>query len=164
MSLGQTFEGLPTWAKGIIAIAGTATTIFVVWKIYNYIQLQMSIGKEKGEIKANEQELKDLEKKGVKPTLNKTQLADMANQIKTAFDGYGTDKSALGRAFAKVKNEADLLNLKTIFGIRTISSGRLNPEPDKTGTLGEIMASELDAASIFDINMVLAKQGIKNRF
>lgn len=162
-TLGKKWDDLPGWAKGGIAVAGLLMAAGIGYGIYRGVKGWLKMADEREEKKATGDEIDKLKKSGVKPTLNPSQIKDMSNQLKTAFEGYGTDKSTVQKVFARVMNDLDMLNLKNAFGIQTISSGKLNPEPDKSGTLGEIMSNEMTVKEIFDINMVLAKRGIKNR-
>ena len=87
---------------------------------------------------------------------------DLSNSLFDAFDGYGTDNTAVYDTFGKLKNEADMLYLIKAYGIRTISSGRGNFfVKDYTGDLFGSIKSEMDTSEIATINQILTNKGIK---
>lgn len=155
---------LPKWAKGIIAVAIVGGVGFIAYKIYKKIQQS---NEEKGSKQENSQaqsELDKLIKKGIKPTYQQSQYSSYANTLWEAMDGYGTNEDLIMRVFANLKNDADFLSLSKAYGIRTVSSGVGNPEPNYRGTLSGALASELENSKIRDINASMSKKGITYKF
>lgn len=157
-------EGLPGWGKAIIFIGGGAVIVFVGYKVYQKVSEIKKQQEAKEEVKDIRSDLKDLEKSGIKKTLPDSAYSTEANKIFTAMDGWGTDNGAVASSLFKMKNDADMLALIDSFGVRTISSGRGNPEPDFTGTLPSAITHEMKRETIAEINKVLAKRNIKYRF
>lgn len=157
-------EGLPGWGKAIIFIGGGAVVVLVGFKIYKGVTNRMKNAGNLHEKKDVKNALDELNDKGIKPTMQAVQYSSAADKIHTAMDGYGTDESTIYDAFAKMVNDADILSLMNAYGIRTVSSGKLNSEPDFKGTLAGAISNELDAAERKVLNDKLAKKGIKYTF
>jgi alkaline phosphatase len=95
--------------------------------------------------------------------LTKLQAEQYANIIFTAVDGWGTDEVAINRVFNRLRNDADYIAVSKAFGIRTISSGRFNPEPDYKATMVEALHIDMDSAEKKVLNDILIKKKIKYR-
>lgn len=128
----------------------------------------MAYNKNKGnrqESKENEKELKQLNQNPkTAQKLSKAEAAAMANSIFTAMDGYGTDTVAISKQLLRVQNQADWLALSDAFGIREVSSGKLNPEPNFKGTLQACLTNELgstDKTITDQLNKLFKVRGIK---
>ena len=140
----QAYTGLPTWAKGVIAVGVLAGVGFIVYKLYKKSQDLQKNKDSKEEVKAVEQELSALNQNpSTKQTLSVSDAKSIANSIFTAMDGYGTDEVAILRQLVKLKNQADWLAVRAEWGVREISSGNFNPEPNFKGTLEAALTSEL---------------------
>lgn len=164
MSAETTFVGLPGWAKGAIAVAGTATAIFIAYKVYSAIQKRIKLAgdyKQSGEVK---KDLADLIQAGIKPSYTDSEYSSMANKVYTAFDGYTSDPVAVGWVMARMKNDADVLKLINAYGVRTISSGKGNPTPDFSGTMSSAITDELSTSEVIQLNKILQQRGIKIKF
>jgi hypothetical protein len=101
---------------------------------------------------------------GTAPTMNEAKFKEIADKVFNAFEGYGTDTTAINNQFALLKNNDDLMSLVAAYGIREISSGSYNPLPDFTGNLPQAIADELSQSEISALNSVLIKSGITIRF
>lgn len=162
---GGPLAGIPGWEKGLIILAGLTITGFIGYKIYKGAK---SLREQKGsreEQAATQNELAALNKAvATKQTISKAQALAMANAIFTAMDGYGTDSAAILKQLVQLKNQADWLALSDAFGIREISSGALNPEPNFKGTLSGALTSELGTADKVwtgKVNAMFISKGIK---
>ncbi len=153
-----------TSIKGLVITIGVMSAIGVAgYLVYKGIKNAQAKKDSKKESQASSDQLNNLIVQGVKPTLNAAQNIAIANSLFAAMDGYGTDYNTIVKEFAKINNEVDLLSVSKAFGVRTISSGKLNPEPDFTGTLQACLKSECTDAQITALNNMLARKGIKNR-
>lgn len=164
MGAEKTFNNLPPLAKTVITIgvvAGIGIAAYLVYKKIKNIQATKDAKKEVGDV---EDDLAKLKKAGKKQTLSQSDIAGIANNLKTAMDGYGTDFDMILKNLVKVNNQVDLLAVIKSFGVRKISSGRYSPAPDFEGTLGQALAEELSAKELGAINSMLAKKGIGQRF
>lgn len=164
MSKQNYFTQLPTWAKGIVAIAVVGGVAVIGYNIYKKIKKGEQQKGAKKELDAAEQARLELMKKGVAPSLDAFKISQIANQLHTAMDGLNTDEPAIYRAFTNVKNDLDVINLNKAYGIRKLSSGSWNPVGNYEGTLGQSLSEELNPSEIKALNEMLAKKGIKYRY
>ena len=160
----QSFTGMPQWAKGVIGVGLLLGAGYLVYKIMKAPKKFKEGQGARDETKALNQELDKLNSNpATKQTLKKSEALDIANQMFTAMDGWGTNGGAIMTAFTRIKNDADWLAVKTAYDIREVSSGRGNPEPNLNGTLVQAFASELgvnDIVWVNQINQLLAKRKI----
>tara|TARA_R110000868_G_scaffold156899_1_gene384007 strand:- start:336 stop:818 length:483 start_codon:yes stop_codon:yes gene_type:complete len=154
---------LPAWSKGVIGVLIAGGSAFALFKIYQYFGKLKEQAGQKAEIDTTTQALKDLKTAGKGGSLTKVQVDQLANKLQTAFAGYGTDFKAIESVFLQIKNEFDILSIRQAYGIRKISSGRLNLASDFEGTLDQTLIEELSQKDIQALNMILARKGIKNR-
>lgn len=143
---------------GVMAAIGVAS--YLIYKGIKNAQLRKDSKKEAGD---SVNELNNLIVQGKKPTLNAAQTSAIANSLFSAMDGYGTNYDIIAKEFAKINNEVDLLSVAKSYGVRTLSSGNLNPEPNFTGTLQNSLKEELSDPQLSAINGMLARKGILNR-
>lgn len=158
------WESLPGYAKGIIAIAGTAVALGAIYVAYNAIKTYLANKNSNAEVTALSDKLTQLANKGIYPSISQQQSDSLANELEAAFQGYGTDYDTVKRDFHQLQNDADMVILLKTFGTRKISSGAYNPEPDFTGTLSAVMVSELSSAQLDEINTILSQAGITQKF
>lgn len=138
------YKQMPPWAKGVTVVVALGVTSFAVYKIYKAIQNFAANSGSRTELDAQKSELHTLNNSpDTAQTISDAQAASMADSLFTAMDGYGTDGVTLQTNLMQVKNQADWLALSKAYGIRTLSSGKLNPEPDFTGTLIASIGNEL---------------------
>ena len=158
----QSFTGLPTWAKGVVAVVVVGGIGYLVYKL---IKVGGGVKENKTERQEDNSWNKELDQlnsnESTKMTLSKAQLLSMANKIHAAMDGYGTDEEAIIKAFRILKNNADFAGLQSAYGVQEISSGRFNPEPNFTGNLIAALSTELSDYWITKINAILKAKRIK---
>lgn len=156
----QSGGGLPPMAQTVLVVAGVG---LVALAIYKLSKIKKGEGKgDRTEDRELNKEFYDLKKDPkTAPTLSKGELAQMANNIFAAMDGYGTDEDTIMRELKKVKTDGDFVGLQNAFGIREISSGRFNPSPNFKGTLTAALTDELSDYWIKEINSGLKRRGIK---
>lgn len=152
-------QSVSPMVKGILLLTAVFGGLYLVKK------LMEGVGDYKDDKSQRDQlnnEITELEKeqKTKPPTLTKSQANSMANVIHTAMDGYGTDEDAIVTQFRKIKNNADYLLVSSAYGIKKVSSGRFNPEPDYKGNMAGALASELSDYWIKKLNEILKKNGV----
>lgn len=155
---------MPGWAKGVIGVAiigGAALGAYMIYKKVKNMKAERDSKKEVGDI---DEDLNKLKKAGKKLTLTASEISSIANNLFTAMDGYGTNYDMILKNLVRVNNQLDLLAVIKSYGVREISSGKLNPEPNFKGTLGQSFAEELSSTQLNGLNMMLAKKGITQRF
>ena len=155
---------LPLWSKGVIGVLIAGGSAFALFKLYQYFGKLKEQQGQQAELDTTKEEIKTLTASGKKSTLTKPQIDQIANKLQTAFAGYGTDYNAIVNALVQVKNDIDLLSVRSAYGIRKISSGSYNIAKDFEGTLDQAMIEELSSTDIQKINLILARKGIMNRF
>lgn len=159
--VGTGFNALPGLAK-LIIVAGAAYAIYKLAKAP--AKIKQGSG-SRSEERAVNQEFDQLNSNpNTKATLTKSQMDQYANQLFQAMDGYGTTEETILSVFKKVKNDADVLGIVKSYGIREVSSGRFNPEPNLKGTLAEALTSELSSSWLETINKTLKAKKIKYNF
>lgn len=142
----KTFTGLPSWAQGVIAVALVGGVAYLAYKLMKApAKIKEGQGARQEDRGWNQEFDKLNSNPATKATLSKAQMSGIANSLFTAMDGYGTDFPAIVGAFTQIKNDADFAGVNAAYGIREVSSGRLNPEPNLTGTLAQALTSELGA-------------------
>jgi hypothetical protein len=159
------FNGLPSWAKGTVVVAGTLTAIvggfFLIRAVSKTIQ-GIKAGSDGRTIGGDLKELnKDTE---TRQTISDSQAVGFANRIFVAMDGNGTDENAILDVFTNVKNDADVLAIIKAFGTKKLTNSLLWSEVVYQGGLAGAIQDELDAGDINKLNMSLEKKGIKYKF
>lgn len=160
------FSGLPTWAKGIIAVGITSAVAFAGWKIYKFAKKRSEEADSRKETGDASNELSKLNKeKNSAQTLSGSEADAIANNLFTAMDGCGTDTAAIERNIAKLNNKADWLAVKKSYGVRTVTC---YIAPNFSGTLEAALTSELsptlNAGTIKNLQKKFASMGIKAGF
>jgi hypothetical protein len=161
MNFQETYNGLPSWAKGIVVVGSFAAVGYTSYLIYKKVQAINASRDAKREVEKTTDELKKL---NVKPTLMPSQIDSVANQLFTAMNGYGTDYNSILKALVYINNNADMLSVIKAYGVRELSSGNFNPEPNLTGTLGQAFSIELGSDQRTAVNNLLARKGVTYRF
>lgn len=168
------YNDLPNWAKGVVAIGGVLIVGVFGFKIYTDIKRKKDLkeaGKSADEADA---ELKNLNSKGIKPTINNTQATNFATSLSQAMNGCGTDENMIYSIFSKMKNEADVYLLIRQFGVRYYTPcPASNPVSyakyllnDKAfgGDLSTWLSYDLSSFEIKKINTILSNNKIKYQF
>jgi hypothetical protein len=102
-------------AERIILLAGTGIGAIVIFR---------QIGKLTGFIRQTAQnvqtqgELNQWQNVGQTPSYQNTQYQIFADALLTAMQGFGTDEDAVKDVMNKMNNNADILKLIQVFGIR----------------------------------------------
>ena len=126
----EVWSGLPTWAKGIIAVGGLAIIYFTGRTIIKKINASKESKDSKESVKDATNNRASLLRKGLRPSFTETQYKGWANSIEQSFEGcdpfgnisWGAD-SPLGvvsywsksgykvaTIFAQLKNDIDFID------------------------------------------------------
>lgn len=175
----EVWSGLPTWAKGIIAIGGVAILYFTSRTIIKKI----SSVKESKDVKELTRDAKSdrtaLLRKGLRPTFSETQYKGWANAIEQAFEGcsggtitWGKD-SPLGNVttwstagykvatiFNQLKNDLDFIDLVIAWGVRTYDKCGILTGDVVDADLFKAITNDLTDRERRDVNTILAKKRI----
>jgi len=179
----QYWSGLPSWAKGVVAVGGIAIGYFAIRSFINKIKEDAD---KKNQRKTQDEQKTELEnniQNGIKPTFATSQYNLWADELQSQFDGcdfqlhipnvdpriiFNNNWSGSGQKLANIiiqfKNDSDFLSLSTSWGAsRTYDQcgwGTGNFE----GNLAQSVTDELDQSEIQAINDYLATQNITYRF
>lgn len=107
---------------------------------------------------------KDLDKladKNIKPTYSETQFSAWSEKLAQALNYFNTDETAVYSIFKKLNNEADLVKLIQVFGVRSIETA---PFIGEDATLPQAIQQEMDADEIEKVNKILQSKGINYNF
>jgi hypothetical protein len=121
------FQGLPMWAKGVVAIAVVGGIGIVGYTIYKKLQKIGDKGKDdtaKETAKLAAQDYENLVKQGQKLSFPPSAYAAAAEAIVKFLDGcetLGTEFSAIEEVIKVVKKPVDWFYLIKIFGQKDIS-------------------------------------------
>jgi len=168
------YNELPSWSKGVVAIGGLALVGIVGFTIYKRVKLNSELKPILKESENAKDELKELEKKGINPTLSNSQIYGLISSFIDAVGGCGTDTDRVYGVFEKMNNEADLKLFLSLFGVQNFEpcpatdpisySKWLWNNKSIGGNFTQILNSDLNSGNIKQINSILAKKGIKHKF
>lgn len=110
----RTWDQLPDLAKvGVLAVGG-----------YGAYRVGRKIFPSKEEVRDNKtqvlikSEIDTLYGQGIKATYPRSQYTAWADAMEAAMDGAGTDEDVIEDVAFKMMNDADVLELKSAFGVR----------------------------------------------
>jgi len=161
----EVWNGLPTWAKGVIAVAGLAIIYFTANSVVKSIKRKQGDKDNKDLLDAVERRKRELQKQGVRQTLSDAQLESFSQKLAQAFADCGTTEESVYAVFKALNNEADLQALIKIYGTRPYSGcAALFEFGDSRNTLPGAIESELDSAETKKVNDILKGKNINYQF
>jgi len=169
------YKDLPSWAKGVAIVGGLAMGYAIVTTIYNKINDLNKKAKEEKELNTADAELRNEQQAGRGQTLSNSSLEAMSSAIVQASNGCGTEEDIIVSQFDNLQNEADMLALVKIFGLRDKLRCPFSDDAygDKwcllscrtpTMSLSSMIYSELSQGWVDTLNKKLGQKGIKYRF
>lgn len=167
--LKASYMNLPPATRGLLTVVGVGIGIYVLYKVYKSIANTAGgvVTPEKGGAQEDRGWNKDIDKLNSNPatraTITQAQASSFASSLFAAMDGYGTDEDRILNIFRQLKNDADYAYVQSAYGVREVSSGAWNPEPNFKGTLSGALSSELDSDYVARINKILADKKISYR-
>lgn len=173
-SIQKSYDSLPSWAKGIVGVIIVGGVAVIGYTIYTKIRDRARLQDAMKVGDFAEQELMALAKKGIRPTLGKTQLESMSAKLEEAMNGCGTTTDQVYQVFKDLQNKADLLSLIMQFNVRyyrpcAVSSPIsyavwLRNERAYGGNIATWLTYDLSSAEITKINEILSAKGIDYKF
>lgn len=168
------WSDLPTWAKGVIAVAVTGTLVFVGYKIYKKVNVSEQDKEEKQRREEEEKLLKEetvKEQKKLNRTYQKSQYISFANNIFNLFNGcmdtdFGaSDYSKAAIILKSMKNDLDVAELINAYGTRqrTCLGFDVKGKDSLMTTIGEVWKSPFYSKMKENINNDWANKHIKYR-
>lgn len=168
------FKPLPPLAKGIIGITVVGVVTYVGFSVYKSIKRRKELKEANKAGIAAEKELIDLDRKGIRPTMSESQFETLSENLVQAMNGCGTDNGMVRNVFKKIKNDADIRKLISIFGVRFYQpcaadqpiSYSIYLFNDKAfgGGLPTWIAYDLDSDEIEEVNGILRGNGVNYEF
>jgi hypothetical protein len=163
--MANKIEGIPSWAKGVIAVV--ATGLVVVGVVYGIKGIKKAIKNKasKDESKSVKGDLADLNNNVItKQTISNAQASGFAGGLYSAMNGVGTDVDAILNIFKKVNNDADVLAIVKAYGTKSLTSTLLWESETFNGQLSGALRDELDSSDVNKINKILSDKGIGYQF
>jgi hypothetical protein len=168
----QYYKDLPSWAKGVVVVGGGLVVYLGVTSIIRKINKSKETAKSMQEVDSANSELQAEIRSGKKPTINKTTAEAISNGIISASNDCGTDEKLIFSQFDKVNNQADILLLVQVFGLRKKIRCVFSDDPRESFmsaytppmSLSAMLNSELDTTQLQTLNNKLATKGIKYKF
>ena len=123
----KTTQGIPTWAKGVIAVAVTGGAIFLGYQIYKVLKKALDKGKDdtpKETVNAASSDYQSELRKGEKLSASQSAYAASAEAIVKHLDGcetLGSELAAIGEVIKVVKKPIDWYYLTKIFGEKDVA-------------------------------------------
>ena len=81
------YEGLPSWARGVVIVGGLVVVYIVGYTIYKKIQTLASSADTQNKLNQINDDLNSKLKQGQQPTFSSTQYNNFADEITAAFTG-----------------------------------------------------------------------------
>lgn len=174
MKLYEDYKKLPDWSRGVIGIVVIGGTAVAIWAIARGIKNRKGIAEANQAAKAASVELQALKARGINPTMDISQFEALSQRLVQAMNGCGTEEDQIYDVFKAIKNEADIRQLITTFGVRyyqpcagdqPISYTRwLFNDNAFGGGLPTWLSYDLDANEIKKINDILKNNKVDYSF
>jgi hypothetical protein len=156
-----TDQGLPGWAKGVIAITLVAGIGIGVYVGFRFVKKKLGSADFKDTIKDGNSELVDLSKVE-KASFPDSTYSGWANSIFTMLTGCDAYKNetAVTNILFQLKNSTDWLKLQKAYGVREMEGCWSS---DYQADLPTTLKKEMLETSISQINSVFASRKMKYR-
>lgn len=169
MGIYKYYEKASPTGKVLIIGAGIAAGVAAWFGIVNPLRKlivnKLDQSKAVKESKEAKDELKSLEKDGVRPTISNAQAQTFTNSLVSAFEGCGTDEDAVYGIMSQMKNDADVYLLISTFGTRKYDGCNWSGDfGDTEKTLSGAISSELDSFEKSKVNEALRNNGCTFQF
>jgi hypothetical protein len=173
-NISKSYNQLPSWSKGIIAVVSIGAIAFVGYTVYSTIKKAKDIKNANVGGKEAEKELKELAKKGIIPSYSPSQFITWVQKLVEAISDCGTDEKTVYSVFENMKNKADILSLVASFGVQfyrpcastqPISYAKyLFDNKSFGGSLSTFLQYDLSVSEIAKINKILESKKIDYKF
>jgi hypothetical protein len=168
------YEDQPKITKGIINVIVVGGVAFTGWQIWKAAKRRKEIELALAAAQMANEELKALAQRGIHPSYYTSQYELWSNQLQEAMAGCGTDEDLIFEVMGNMRNDADVLKLISVFGVRYYRpcAGSqpisylmyLADSQSFGGGIGEWFGYDLSGSDIADINEVLKDNGVAYRF
>jgi hypothetical protein len=168
------YEDQPKVTKGIINVIVVGGVAFAAWQLWKAAKRKKELQAALEASQLAKGEVAQLANQGIYPRYYESQYELWAQQLAEAMNGCGTDEDMILEVMRKMRNDADVLKLIEVFGVRYYRPCAasqpisylmyLADSQSFGGGLGDWFAYDLSASDIADVNAVLAAAGISYRF
>ena len=158
----SSYKNLTPTTRGVVTLGGVIVLGIVAVKEFRYFTGAQTSERQLDRNWNQEADLLQTQE-GKKPTITKAQAGAFAEKLFTAMDGYGTDEDAIINVFSHLKTDGDFAYVQAAYGIREVSSGNWNPEPNYKGSLTGALSNELANSYIKQVNNILKAKKISYR-
>lgn len=111
-------EEIPSWAKGIIVVAGLGLAGYFIYKFAKGGLKSLKDAKEKNQLLSDEKGLQNI---GMKYSYMTSQYNTFADKVFSALKGASEDETMIKYVMSNMKNDLDVLALIKAYGIRDAS-------------------------------------------
>lgn len=154
------FTGLHPAVRNTMVIAGTAITLFVLYKGYGAYTTWRASQSGKKEVSAVQDSLTALQSQGISASFPDSQYDSWANELKVAMNGCGTNQNTVNDIMTKLDNDADVYKLITAYGTQTLAGCSFFTS-GITGSLAEAFSYK---SMVDPVNAIFKNHGILYRF
>ena len=154
--------GLPSWAKGVIAIALIGGGGFLIYRLAKDLGDKIKSLKDIKELNQLKDDEKQLQNAGVKYSYTQSQYNIFADKLFSALKGADEDEDMVASVMKQMKNDLDILALIKAYGKRdTAYWGWETHNYDLVTAINAYMSdSEIETY----VNKPLAANGVNYRF
>ncbi len=160
----EVYSGLPTWAKGVVVVGGTAISAIILFTVYNNVKKTINRKKLNQIATDAGKDLQKLSQQGIRPTITQTQAQTYSATLVSAFDECGTDEDAVYRVMSLLKNDADMLFLIKVYGLRQFKGCFSSYFSNEDLSLPAAISYEMSSSEVSKLNAILQKTGINYKF
>lgn len=168
------YAGLPPWARGVLLVGIFAVVVYVGVTIKNQIT-DAANAKAQNQVAVDAaNDLKGLAQQGIVPSYQSSQYESWAQAIVQAIGGCLADLSSVQLIFQQMKNQADILQLITTFGIRPCQPCGFSTPISYVqymfnnnafgGSLPYLLQWAFSSSDLAKLNSTLTAQGITYQF
>ena len=162
LNIKERYNKLNPQTQKIILYAGGGLAAFL---LIQYLLKYKPTPQQQAELDAAKNELQRLASVGILPSFSLAQFQSMANAIVAAVDDCGTDEDTIYRQFQFLKNDADLYELISVYGVGSYKGcfeGSYFGNVHRT--LSETLTADMTTSQVEKINSILASKYIQYYF
>jgi len=167
--LKKSYMNLPPATRGLVTLVGVGVGLYIVYKIYKSVSGTLSgeVTPQQASTREDKNWASEADKLNQNPatkaSITNAQALSYAATLFACMDGYATDEDQIYAVFKGIKNDADFAMIQNAYGVREVSSGAWNPEPNFKGTLSGALTNELSASEKEVLNNILEQKKITYR-
>ena len=146
---------------GVVVVVG----IIVLAVAYSWFKNKSNEKEHAQDLEGVDEDIDILEKEGISPTFSDSQFKMWSGQLQEMFSGCGTDNTGVKSIMRQLKNDADVLQLISIYDVRSYDGCNWIGEfGNITSNLPRAMISEVGSSHLETVNDEFNKKEINFRF